>query len=312
MPVVVLALSSSLFYGVADFVGGLAARRMPVVAMTAVNYAVSAVVLIAACVVVRMEVSTAAIGSGIAAGAFAVVGFLAFYGALVTGAMSILSPIVAATQAAVPVLADVVLLGHRPSPIGWVGIAVALGGGLLLGLPERGAGALRITPRVLALGLVAGVTLGASTVCLDAAPAESGVLPVTFDVLTGLTVLVVILVLARVSPTVRRWAGALDVASGHDALGEPAEGGANVGEARRQRRAALMLAASAGLLLGVGNVFLMLGLHAGSLAVVAVLMGLYPLATVLLARVVLGERLARVQVVGVVAALAACVLLGLA
>ena len=56
----------------------------------------------------------------------------------------------------------------------------------------------------------------------------------------------------------------------------------------------------------------MLGLHAGSLAVVAVLMGLYPLATVLLARVVLGERLAQVQVVGVVAALAACVLLGLA
>lgn len=123
MPVVVLALSSSLFSGVADFVGGLAARRMPVVAMTAVNYAVSAVVLIAACVLVRMEVSTAAIGSGIAAGAFAVVGFLAFYGALVTGAMSILSPIVAATQAAVPVLADVVLLGHRPSPIGWVGVS---------------------------------------------------------------------------------------------------------------------------------------------------------------------------------------------
>mgnify|MGYP000894280217 CR=1 FL=1 len=306
MPVVVLALSSSLFYGVSDFVGGLAARRMPVVAMTAVIYAVSAVVLLGACVLVPMEVSAAAVSSGVAAGAFAVVGFLAFYGALVTGAMSLLSPIVAATQAAVPVLADVVLLGHQPSPIGWVGIAVALCGGLLLGLPDAGPGALRIKPRVLALGLVAGVTLGVSTVCLDAAPADSGVLPVTFDVLTGLTVLVSILVLARVSTTMRRWAGSLDVANGHD------DGSERPSTPRQGLRSALLLAASAGLLLGVGNVFLMLGLHAGSLAVVAVLMGLYPLATVLLARVVLGERLARVQVVGVVAALAACVLLGLA
>lgn len=299
MPVVLLALSSSLFYGVADFVGGLAARRMPVVAMTAVNYAVSAIVLVVASLVVRMEISTAAVGTGVAAGAFAVVGFLAFYGGLVTGAMSLLSPIVAATQAAVPVVADVLLLGHRPSAIGWVGIAVALVGGLFLGLPESGPASLRITPRVLVLGLVAGVTLGASTVCLDMAPQDSGVLPVTFDVLTGLGVLLSILLLARANRTVGRWAGSLDAVSSD----RPAPGA---------RRTAVLLAGAAGLLLGVGNIFLMLGLHAGSLAVVAVLMGLYPLATVLLARIVLGERLARPQVVGVVAALVACVLLGLA
>lgn len=303
MLVVVLALSSSVFYGVADFVGGVAARRMPVVAMTAVNYAVSAVVLLLACVVVRMEVTGAAVGSGVAAGAFAVVGFLAFYGALVSGPISALSPVVAATQAAVPVLVDVALLGHRPGALGWLGIAVALVAGLLLGLPQSVPGTARVTARSLVLAVVAGVTLGASTVCLDAAPADSGVLPVTLDVLTGLVVLVALLVAARASRTARRWTGALDSVSAHDA--EP------VGRSGSTRVTTLVLAGLAGLLLGIGNVFLMLGLHAGDLAVVAVLMGLYPLATVLLARVLLGERLARPQAVGVVAALAACVLLGL-
>ncbi|MFN8170649.1 MAG: EamA family transporter [Candidatus Nanopelagicales bacterium] len=265
-------------------------------------------------VVVRMEVSTAAIGSGIAAGAFAVVGFLAFYGALVTGAMSILSPIVAATQAAVPVLADVVLLGTGPArSAGWVSPpywAAVCSGPRPSAAPERCPSRRAFSP----WGSVAGVTLGASTVCLDAAPAESGVLPVTFDVphrphglgadrRAGA---------GCARRLVRRWAGALDVDARPRCRRRAGRARCERGEARRGSGGRRYLAGWAGLLLGVGNVFLMLGLHAGSLAVVAVLMGLYPLATVLLARVVLGERLARVQVVGVVAALAACVLLGLA
>jgi len=79
----------------------------------------------------------------------------------------------------------------------------------------------------------------------------------------------------------------------------------------RAARSAIRAAVAAGLLLGVANVCLMIALHAGDLAVVAVLIGLYPVATILLARIVLGERLSRIQLVGVVAALVACVMLGL-
>ena len=78
------------------------------------------------------------------------------------------------------------------------------------------------------------------------------------------------------------------------------------------RRRARMLAGVAGLLIGGANVLLMLALHAGSVAVVAVLVNLYPVATVLLAWIVLRERINAVQGTGVVLAVAASVMLGLA
>jgi drug/metabolite transporter (DMT)-like permease len=71
------------------------------------------------------------------------------------------------------------------------------------------------------------------------------------------------------------------------------------------------MAAVGGVLLGVGNILLVVSLHAGNLAIVAVLVGLYPLATVVLARLVLKERLSLVQGAGVALAVAAAVMLGL-
>jgi drug/metabolite transporter (DMT)-like permease len=78
------------------------------------------------------------------------------------------------------------------------------------------------------------------------------------------------------------------------------------------RRRARLLAAVAGLLIGGANVLLMVALHAGSVAVVAVLVNLYPVATVLLAWIVLRERVNALQGTGIVLAVAASVMLGLA
>ena len=64
-------------------------------------------------------------------------------------------------------------------------------------------------------------------------------------------------------------------------------------------------------MLGVGNILLVLALHSGNLAVVAVLVSLYPLATVVLAWFVLKERLSLVQFFGVALAITAAVLLGM-
>ncbi len=68
--------------------------------------------------------------------------------------------------------------------------------------------------------------------------------------------------------------------------------------------------AVAGALLGIGNILLVVALHSGNLAVVAVLMGLYPVGTVILARLVLKERMSLVQFFGVALAITAAILLG--
>ena len=70
--------------------------------------------------------------------------------------------------------------------------------------------------------------------------------------------------------------------------------------------------AVAGALLGIGNILLVIALHAGNLAVVAVLVSLYPLATVLLAWAVLKERISLIQFAGVALAITAAVMLGVA
>jgi drug/metabolite transporter (DMT)-like permease len=72
-----------------------------------------------------------------------------------------------------------------------------------------------------------------------------------------------------------------------------------------------LLGGLAGALAGVANALLMTALRQDALAVVAVLLGLYPLGTVLLARLVLGERLTARQTLGVGFAIAGSVLLGL-
>ena len=65
----------------------------------------------------------------------------------------------------------------------------------------------------------------------------------------------------------------------------------------------------AGALLVAGNIMLVVGLHLGDLAVMAVLNSLYPLGTVLLAMVLLRERLTLLQGIGIGLALASAITL---
>lgn len=71
------------------------------------------------------------------------------------------------------------------------------------------------------------------------------------------------------------------------------------------------LAAATGLLGGVGNILFLSATGKGELAVVAVTASLYPVVTVLLARLLLDERWTRLQVVGLVVAMVAVTLLSL-
>ena len=92
----------------------------------------------------------------------------------------------------------------------------------------------------------------------------------------------------------------------------PADVRATVPAPRASRVPWWMFAVATGLLMGVANALIVAALHEGRLGIVGVLVGLYPVPTVLLAWIVLRERLAPHQLIGVVGAIGACVLLSLA
>ena len=329
--IVVLALGAALLYGVADFMSGVAARRIPVLGATTINYAVASVVLTIVVVAVGGAWSTPAIVSGVVAGLLAAVGFLTFTAALAAGPISLMTPLIALLSSAVPVVVALVL-GEQLEPIAWIAIVVAVVGSVLIGV-ERRVSARELKPRTLVFGVISGVGFGFATVALDAAPPDAGMVPVFLDTTVGFVLLLALVGLARALPVMQRVVGVLDAHPAEPAprpteaaprLAEPAPhlaatpapGAARLAldriRAADPRRRARVLAGAAGLFIGGANVLLMIALHAGSVAVVAVLVNLYPVATVLLAWIVLRERINAVQGTGIVLAVAASVMLGLA
>ncbi len=324
--IVVLALGSALLYGVGDYFGGVAARRIPVLTASTINYAFAAVVLVIALLAAGGEWSQSAVAGGIIAGVLAAVGFLTFYAALAAGPISLMSPLMALLSSAVPVVVAFAI-GDELGAIAWIAIVLAIIGSVLISI-ERRVDARSARPRTLLFAVIAGLCLGFATVALDAVPDDAGMVPVFLDTTLGLALLLGLVGLARAVPAVRRFVAVLDAheaperptAPTHPAAAAathlsttPTPGSAmmTVDEAMLRSRAR-MLAAIAGLLIGGANVLLMVALHAGSVAVVAVLVNLYPVATVLMAWVLLRERVNAVQATGIVLAVTASVMLGMA
>ncbi|MFF2495371.1 EamA family transporter [Agromyces sp. NPDC058064] len=329
--IVALALGAALAYGIADFLGGVAARRSTVFASTTVNYAFAAALLVVAVALTGGVWSAQAVVGGLVAGALALVGFLAFFAALAAGPISLVAPVIGLLSSAVPV-ASAVVLGDRLSPIAWVAIAIAVVGGVLIGMEHRVSVA-GLSARTVVFTVSAGLGFGFATVALDRVPGDAGLIPVLLDSGLGAAVLLAAAALRPFIGGLRRLLALLDPPSsviapesGRAAQPDPVtvptptpapDSAASSSLMPTTTRSGLItpafvLAATAGLLTGVANVLLMLGLHAGSVAVVAVLTNLYPLATMVLAWIVLRERLSRVQLLGALFALAASVLLGLA
>lgn len=312
-PVVVLALVASLLYGASDFLGALSARRLTVVKASTAIYAAATTVGALALALFPWTYSNLAFWAGTIAGLFAIVGMVAFYAALAIGPMSLLAPLIALIQTAVPVIVAA-LTGQTLSLVAWIAVAVALVATTLISIPagavsakpdEGGRRIGRITPRGGVLALVSGVTLGLSVVALDTAPADSGVFPAFLDIAVGLVVLLPLLAVPgiRASDAWLRGGGTAPSTPQPDAT--PAQA---VPLGTRTWAASAL----AGTLLGIGNILLVLALHSGNLAIVAVLMGLYPVGTVVLARLVLKEHMSILQLLGVGLAILAAILLGTA
>jgi drug/metabolite transporter (DMT)-like permease len=271
----VLALSSSLLWGTADFAGGLLTRRRAVLAVLLVSQAGAvavAVVLLAASG--GPGPRTAGVAWGLGSGLLGVVALAAFYRGLAIGTMSIVAP-VSATGAAVPVAVGV-LRGERPGAVQLAGIALALVGIVLAARAPEDAPAGRATRTSLALALAAAVGFGTFFVGVQRSAAHGSVAWTLLSVRGG-ELVVLALAAAALRPAL------------------PREG--------RELAALVPLGA---LDAGANALYALATTH-GLLSLVSVLGSLYPAVTVLLARAVLHERVTRAQEVGVLATLAGVV-----
>ena len=264
-----LALASSVVWGAADFSGGSLTKRLPTFAVTIVSQAAGFVALLAA-VAVHGEVTGRSLALGVLAGLGGGTGLAAFYRALSIGTMSVVSPL-AACGAVVP-FAIALAAGDRPSALALVGAVAALAGAVLASVEERRASSPE-RGRAIALAVFAAVALGVFVYFLGLGSREGDVLSTLVGARVGS--LAVLLVLA----------GALRAPLRLPPASVP--GVAAVGLADVSANALFAVASSRGLL-----------------SLVAVLGSLYPVVTVLLAHVLLGERLTRAQQAGVVVALA--------
>jgi drug/metabolite transporter (DMT)-like permease len=298
----VLALSSSLCWGVSDFVGGVQARRVPLLTVILVSQAIGFAGLL---------VLIAARGQGppdlvrllpAAAGGLAgIVALTGFYRALAIGTMSIVAPI-SATGVAVPVIVGVAG-GERPAALQIAGIFTAVVG-VILASREHGPG-------------LEGHGLGLEESGATRASEEGGVTRASQD--RGATRTSILLALAAAVGFGSFFVG-VRASARADVLwalfGSRCAGvGGLVVAAALLRPAmdlgarALMPLAAMGILDLSANGLYALATRHGLLSVVAVAASLYPLATVLLARVLLGERVRRIQEVGIAAALVGVVLI---
>jgi len=317
----VLGLLAAASYGSADFLGGLAARRIAPLRVTALAAASGLVLLAVLLLVVPGTSSTAAVGWGLLSGVAGAIALALLYACLALGPMSVLSPLTAVVSAVVPVGVGLAQ-GSRLGGAGWAGIALALVAVVLVGfVPDPSAP--RPSLRGLLMALGAGAGIGLVLVFLDRTPADSGLVPLVANrtanvVLTGGAVLVLVLVgrMRRRGPAVSLSpAPVVSPEAGRVPPPEASRGGAvpvdQDAPPLLPLRRALALALACGVADSGANVLILVGLRLGDLTVMSVLTALYSAATVVLAAVVLRERLTRSQVVGLVLALGAAALLAL-
>ena len=318
MLTVLLGLSGAVVYGAADFLGGLASKRLRAVTVSAVAAAVGIVPLLVGLVVVGGVVTWTGTLWGAVAGASGGIGVLLLYRALAIGPMSVLSPLTAVFAAVVPVLVAV-FRGTALSGLAIAALVVAVVAVVLVAAVRDTSGA-RVTVSGLVTAAVAGCGFGGIVLAYDMTPSDSGVAPL---VVARVLQAVLLGAAAVVSGRLVRPGGAGEPAASADVAGSPAPPGHVVRPAPVRSRGSgrwpkrlLLTVVACGVLDAMANVFIQAGLHSSddpvTLPVVSVLNALYPIGTVVLAGVVLRERLTPVQWTGIGLAFAASVGLALA
>lgn len=247
---------------------------MAALRVVVVSYPLAMVLLGVLALVVGGAVSTPAVVWGLLCGVSQAFGVWWFYAALGAGPISVVSPLTAVLVAAVPVSVGLAM-GERPGVVAGVGTVLALIAVVLVSrqATDEDVHPHRFTATVAWLTIGSGLAFGLNFVLLHQAPADAHLWPLFF---------------ARVSATAIVFLVAVSSGNFVAPRGFP-----------------LKMAVLAALLDTAANIATLLALQASMLSLASVLMSLYPAATVLLAIVVLRERVTRWQVLGMVLALVA-------
>lgn len=276
-----LALSAAAAYGTADFLGGLAVRRAATVHVVLLSQIAGLLSLLLAMPLFQPAQPRAAdLWWGALAGIAGGVGVALLYHALSRGRMAIVAPVTAICAVLVPLAADLAggqsLDGWTATGIGIAGLAIVL----VAQGPEPAVAVTASRPQRSVLGeaIASGLIIGVFFLCLARTSADAGLWP---------------LVAARALSILIFGAVAVVV----------------VRESWRHGRQTLWLCVACGVLDIAGNALYLLASRRGVLSVIVTLASLYPACTVLLARVVLHERLLPVQMIGVACAIVAVMLI---
>jgi drug/metabolite transporter (DMT)-like permease len=267
-----LALGSAALYGAADFMGGVASRRASTIAIVAVSQAAGLLLLGLILPMLPGSPSRQDLMWGGVAGLAGGVGVALLYRALAIGTMAVVAPITAVCAVALPVVVEAIR-GERLAAVTVAGILLAVAAIVLVSQSrstERRSGGIT-------LALMSGVAIGLFFLSLARTDAAAGLWPLLAARFVSVGLFV-----------------AIAIAGSHSLrLGRPV----------------MKITVACGVVDILANALYVLATRHGSLSVVVTLSSLYPASTVLLARVVLGERLSGVQAVGIVCALVAVVLI---
>lgn len=272
---IVLGLLSALAWGTGDFFGGLGSRRANALVVTAVAQTSGLILIVVLALTAGQPAPELSdLGWGAAAGLCGVIGIASLYRALAIGQMGIVAPITAVLSAGIPAVYGALVLG-APAALTLAGFGLALIAIALISSAPREAG----RPAGLGLALISGIGFGAFLILITRANGA---------------VALWALAAARATSATVSWTAAL----------------VNRASLPRDQRAwAVML--GAGVMDALGNALYTFAARAGRIDVAAVLSSLYPVSTIALALTILHERLRRPQVVGIVIAVIAIVLVAL-
>ncbi len=270
---ILLSVLAAAAFGAADFVGGLASRRVAAVTVVVTSHLVGlSVVLVVAPLWGSSGAGTADLMWGAAAGVAGAGGLVILYHALATTRFSVAGPAAALAGAVVPVMFGL-LIGERPELLAWVGVALALPAILLISAGGGGGDSslTEVYRRALLLGSLAGLLFAFFGVFISRTADTSGLWPLVGARTASIPVVMVVAI----------------------GLGRPLLASGRV----------LAVAVAVGAMDMTANIFLLAALHEpGLVSLVILISSLYPGFTVILARLVIDERITRIQLGGLLMA----------
>lgn len=269
----ILALAAAAAWGSGDFTGGVASRRVGVFHTILISYSIGMVALAVVALLNQERIlSTADMLWGALAGLSGLAGLIFLFRGFTEGRMGIVAPLSASLATAIPVIFTAITKG-LPQFLQLLGFALAIAGIWLLSRPEGLAG----RPAGLGLAVLAGLGFGGFFTALN----QVGDGAVFWPLVAGRFACIFLMVAFAVI-----WRRPVIVP--HLPLG---------------------IIILAGMLDASGNLFFLLAVQAGRLDVATVLGSLYPAVTAFLAWLIVKERMARHQIIGVAFAILAIVMI---